>query len=215
MNRPNGPIVVGNLDSLDFGNGAGLLPAIVQHADTGSVLMLGYMNREALQATLSRRRLVFFSRSKGRLWEKGETTGHYLQLSDILADCDRDTLLVTAWPHGPTCHRGCETCFGEALPLQADRLTILRQLEQTIAERMRSRPKDSYTAGLFDRGVKYIAQKVGEEAVEVALAAVQGPDSELIAECADLVYHLLVLAKAREISLEQVLLELHRRHMES
>ncbi|TLY79958.1 MAG: bifunctional phosphoribosyl-AMP cyclohydrolase/phosphoribosyl-ATP diphosphatase HisIE [Gammaproteobacteria bacterium] len=201
-----------DLERLDFVKGEGLLPAIVQHAVSGAVLMLGYMNREALSETLTRRRVVFFSRSKQRLWEKGETSGHRLELAQIRADCDRDTLLVTAWPHGPACHLGTATCFGDEALTAAERLAFLAALEAIIAQRIAERPEGSYTARLFAEGPKRLAQKVGEEGLEVALAAAAETDDKLIAESADLLFHLLVLLKSRGLPLERVVAELQSRH---
>ena len=201
-----------DLARADFGKGAGLLPAIVQHADSGAVLMLGYMNREALAATLERRRVVFYSRSRARLWEKGEASGHALDLADIRLDCDADTLLVTAWPRGPACHEGTATCFGEERTTAAERLGFLAQLVQIIEQRIADLPEHSYTARLYSKGPKRIAQKVGEEGVEVALAGAGEADAALISESADLLFHLLVLLKSRNLSLEQVVAELEARH---
>ena len=201
-----------DLERLDFVKGEGLLPAIVQHAVSGAVLMLGYMNREALSETLTRRRVVFFSRSKQRLWEKGETSGHRLELAQIRADCDRDTLLVTAWPRGPACHLGTATCFGDEALTAAERLAFLAALEAIIAQRIAERPEGSYTARLFAEGPKRLAQKVGEEGLEVALAAAAETDDELIAESADLLFHLLVLLKSRGLPLERVVAALQSRH---
>jgi phosphoribosyl-AMP cyclohydrolase / phosphoribosyl-ATP pyrophosphohydrolase len=199
------PVDVG---TIDFSKGDGVVPAIVQDADTGAVLMLGYMNREALEATVSRGKVVFFSRSKLRLWEKGETSGHTLRLADIHLDCDRDALLVRAWPQGPTCHQGTPSCFGEDFAASEPHLSFLSTLERLIAERMTTRPEGSYTARLVEGGMPRIAQKVGEEALEVALAGVGGSKEEVIAESADLIYHLLVLLKARGLALGQVVAEL-------
>ena len=199
-------------DALAWSKGDGLLPAIVQDADTGSVLMLAYMNREALTETLARGRVVFFSRSRQQLWEKGETSGHTLELVDLVADCDHDTLLVTARPKGPTCHRNTTTCFGDGSALPADALRFLGRLESVIAQRLADQPEDSYTAKLFARGPKRMAQKVGEEGVEVALAATAGDDAELVSEAADLLYHLTLLLKAKGLSLSQVADELAARH---
>jgi phosphoribosyl-AMP cyclohydrolase / phosphoribosyl-ATP pyrophosphohydrolase len=201
-----------NLDTLNFEKGAGLLPAVVQHAESGAVLMLGYMNREALVAALSRRRVAFFSRSKARLWEKGETSGNFLELVQVRADCDRDALLVTAWPRGPVCHLGNGSCFGDA-PLKGEEWSgFLATLEQVISERMAKRPEGSYTAELLRSGWRRIAQKVGEEGLEAALAGAGGSDHEVIQEMADLLYHVLVMLKARGLSLEPVLKELRSRH---
>lgn len=197
-------------DTLDFDKGGGLIPAVVQHAETGGVLMLGYMNRDALIATLTRQQVVFLSRSKRRLWEKGESSGHFLELEEIRADCDRDTLLVRARPRGPVCHLGTESCFGE--DIDSGSLAFLRTLEDVIDDRVSQRPEGSYTAKLLSGGRTRIAQKVGEEAVEVALAAMAGTDQEVIDEAGDLFYHLLVLLKARGLKLEQVVSALRNRH---
>ena len=204
-----------DLDGLDFAKSGGLLPAIVQHADTGAVLMLGYMSREALQATLARRRVVFFSRSREKLWEKGETSGHALELEAVAPDCDGDALLVTARPRGPVCHLGAGSCFGELPLMAAVRIGFLGTLEEVIAERGATRPEGSYTAKLLASGRKRVAQKVGEEGLEVALAAAGGSDAEVIGEVSDLLYHVLVLLKARGIRLERVVAELRGRHAAS
>lgn len=202
-------LALADIASLDFDKAGGLLPAIVQHASSGAVLMLGYMNREALRETLTRRRVVFFSRSRQCLWEKGETSGHTLQLAGVRTDCDRDTLLVTAIPAGPVCHLGTPTCFGDGA---AGRLAFLDALEGVIAQRLADRPEGSYTSRLYAEGPRRIAQKVGEEGLEVALAAVAETDEKLIAESADLLYHLLLLLKSRGLRLEQVVAELQSRH---
>ena len=197
--------------SLDWQKGDGLLPAIVQDAQSGRVLMLGHMNEESLRRTLQTGRVVFFSRSRNELWTKGETSGHYLDVVQISADCDDDTLLVLADPVGPTCHKGTLSCFAEAAESATGRLAFLVSLEQTIAKRIAESPEGSYTARLYAAGVGRIAQKVGEEGVETALAAVSREDPELIGECADLLYHLLVLLKARNLSLDRVVQELGSR----
>jgi phosphoribosyl-ATP pyrophosphohydrolase/phosphoribosyl-AMP cyclohydrolase len=196
---------------LNFRKGNGLLPAVVQHAETGQVLMLGYMNRIALEVTLERGRAVFFSRSRNRLWEKGETSGHYLAVTDIRADCDSDALLVLARPEGHTCHTGSDSCFGDEPSLDPG-LTILGDLERVIAQRIRVRPAGSYTTSLLESGIRRIAQKVGEEGLEVALAAAGGSDEEVIDESSDLLYHVLVLLGARGLTLSRVLFELRARH---
>jgi phosphoribosyl-ATP pyrophosphohydrolase/phosphoribosyl-AMP cyclohydrolase len=212
LDHPGRVITLSDIDSLDFAKGDGLLPAVVQHAGTGAVLMLGYMNREALHETLTRRHVTFFSRSKQRLWEKGETSGHFLELEQVRADCDRDALLVTAWPHGPVCHVGTKTCFGDDPATAGERLAFLSTLETVIAGRAAEQPEGSYVARLFSQGPRRIAQKVGEEGVEVALAAVAEPDDKLIGESADLIFHLLVLLRQRGLSLERVVAELQARH---
>ena len=207
-----GPLGLGDVAGLDFAKGDGLLPAIVQHAETGAVLMLAYMNRDALRETLSRRRVVFFSRSKQRLWEKGETSGHSLDLVEVRTDCDSDTLLVTAVPRGPACHTGTATCFGDESLTTAEKLSFLSTLQGVIERRVAERPEGSYTARLFAQGPRKIAQKVGEEGLEVALAAVAETDDKVIAESADLLFHLLVLLKSRGVPLESVVAELASRH---
>jgi phosphoribosyl-ATP pyrophosphohydrolase/phosphoribosyl-AMP cyclohydrolase len=201
-----------DIDRIDWDKGDGLVPAIVQNAASGAVLMLGYMNREALRTTLDRRRATFFSRSKQRLWEKGETSGHFLDLVDIRLDCDADTLLVLVTPAGPACHRGTATCFGDEPGATAERLAFLGELEQVVAARIADSPEGSYTARLFASGLRRVAQKVGEEGLEVALAGAVEPDEQLVGESADLLYHLLVLLRSRELTLTAVVDELRKRH---
>lgn len=195
--------------NLAWAKGDGLLPAIVQDADDGRVLMLGYMNAEALEETRSSGRVTFYSRSKQRLWTKGESSGNHLALVDVIADCDRDTLLVLARPHGPTCHTGTDTCFGNN---RRPRVGFLASLEQTIQSRADSDPEQSYTAKLLSEGTQRCAQKVGEEGVEVALAAVAGEREELESEAADLLYHLLVCLHSAGSDLDSVVEVLLRRH---
>ncbi|MDZ7789087.1 MAG: bifunctional phosphoribosyl-AMP cyclohydrolase/phosphoribosyl-ATP diphosphatase HisIE [Xanthomonadales bacterium] len=195
--------------NLDWNKGDGLLPAIVQDADDGRVLMLGYMNAEALDATRDSGRVTFFSRSKQRLWTKGETSGNHLAFVQGFADCDRDTLLVLARPQGPTCHTGTDTCFGNTRP---PAVGFLAELERTIRARAGADPEESYTARLLAEGVKRCAQKVGEEGVEVALAAAAGERRELESEAADLLYHLLVCLQSAGSDLESVVDTLIRRH---
>ena len=197
------PEAIARLDwsRLDWDKGGGLLPAVVQDAATQRVLMLGYMSREALAATLRTQKVTFFSRSRQALWSKGETSGHVLDLVSVHADCDHDALLVLARPRGPTCHLGTTSCFGEAAALRAGKDDVLDALDAVIAQRERKRPADSYTTGLFERGVHHIAQKVGEEGVETALAGVAQDDDALLGESADLVYHVLVLLRARGLGL--------------
>jgi len=201
-----------NLDTLDFAKGDGLMPAVVQHAESHALLMLGYMNRDALVTTLAFRRVVFFSRSKGRLWEKGETSGHSLDLEEIRADCDRDALLVRARPRGPVCHTGSGSCFGEVSLDASDPVAFLQTLETVIDDRIAMRPEGSHTAKLLSKGWMRIAQKVGEEGLEAALAGAGGSDAQVIEEVADLLYHVLVLLRARGLSLERVSSELRARH---
>ena len=196
-------------ERLAWDKGDGLLPAVVQHAMDGRVLMLGYMNRAALVQTLAGGLVTFYSRSRQRLWTKGETSGHVLKLVSMHADCDADSLLVLADPVGPTCHRGTDSCFGDAA---APALAFLGRLDALIAARERERPADSYTTRLFEGGVRRIAQKVGEEGVETALAAVAEDDEALRGEAADLVYHLIVLLRARGLGLDAVAETLATRH---
>lgn len=198
--------------TLDWQKGAGLLPAIVQHADTGAVLMLGFMNREALQATLKERRVTFYSRTRGRLWTKGESSGNTITVEAVTPDCDRDTLLVLGRPHGPVCHTGAADCFHGQPPALATQLAFLHRLEGIIAARIADQPDTSYTAKLHAKGPSRIAQKVGEEGLEVALAAVGGDDPAVISESADLLYHLLLLLKSRDRTLLDVVRELESRH---
>lgn len=186
------------VDALAWEKQAGLLPAIVQDARSLRVLMLGYMDRAALQSTLASGRVTFFSRSRQRQWTKGESSGHFLEVVSIAADCDADTLLVMANPLGPTCHLGRASCFADA---PADPLS---ELDQLIEQRNRERPAGSYSTRLLEAGVRAVAQKVGEEAVETALAAVAQDDEALLGESADLLYHLVVLLHARGLSLAQV-----------
>lgn len=183
-----------------------LLPAIVQDATTHRVLMLGYMDRAALQATLATGRVTFFSRSKQRLWMKGESSGDILELVSLEADCDADTLLVQARPRGPTCHLGRRSCFPAAPG------GFLPELDALVARRERERPEGSYTSKLFESGARRIAQKVGEEGVETALAAVAQDDAALLGEAADLLFHLTVLLRARGLGLADAEAVLRDRH---
>ncbi len=192
---------------LDWEKQQGLLPAIVQDVHNGRVLMLGYMNREALEATLATEQVTFWSRSKQRLWTKGETSGNGLTLVSIETDCDRDSLLVTARPLGPTCHEGTTSCFKEAPS------NFLADLDLFIRDRELDRPPGSYTAELFALGTRGVAQKVGEEAVETALASVTQDDHALLGEAADLMYHLTVLLRSRRLSMNTVVEVLKARHL--
>ena len=197
-----------DIPALDWAKTDGLIPAIVQDATSGQVLMLGCMNEEALAKTLETGKVTFFSRSKGRLWTKGETSNNWLHLVDIATDCDSDALLVLARPDGPTCHRGTVSCFS---PLE-HKWNFLRSLEVLIEGRRNADPSTSYTAQLFARGTKRIAQKVGEEGVETALAATVKDKEELKNEAADLVYHLLVLLADANLELADVIDILRARH---
>jgi phosphoribosyl-ATP pyrophosphohydrolase/phosphoribosyl-AMP cyclohydrolase len=193
-------------ENLDWAKGDGLLPVIVQDAANLRVLMLGYMNTEALATTRASGFVTFYSRSKQRLWKKGETSGHVLELVSVEADCDNDTLLVLANPQGPTCHLQRASCFPNA---PGD---FLAELDTLVAQRERERPGGSYTTGLFEEGVRRIAQKVGEEGVETALAGVVQDDGALLGESADLLFHLTVLLRARGLSLHDVVQVLEQRH---
>ena len=186
----------------------GLVPAIVQDAETGRVLMLGFMNQEALDATRALGRVTFFSRSKGRLWTKGEESGNHLQFQDVLLDCDGDTLLIKATPQGPTCHTGADTCWGEE-NVSGD---FLSRLERVIASRQTEAPEGSYTARLLARGINKVAQKVGEEAVELVIEAKDDNKSLFLGEAADLMYHYLVLLRAKGYNLNEVIDVLKERH---
>lgn len=188
-----------------------LLPAIVQHAISGKVLMQGYMNPQALAHTLAHRQVTFFSRSKQRLWTKGESSGHILQLVSVDTDCDADSILILALPDGPTCHMGTETCWHDNRA-NSPQLAFLYDLEQVIQSREGADPASSYTASLFAKGVKRIAQKVGEEGVESALAAMAGDKDELANEAADLIFHLLVLLRSQQLTLNDVITVLQQRH---
>ncbi len=190
----------------------GMIPAIVQDSASGEVRMLGYMNRDALEATVKTGFVTFYSRSRGALWRKGETSGNTLALVGIALDCDRDALLVTATPNGPTCHNGTTSCFGDT---QAPGTGFIAELERALIDRAKADPATSYTARLLSEGVKRVAQKVGEEGVETALAGVAGDDAELASEAADLVYHLTLLLQARGLSWSPVIDELRRRHADS
>ena len=193
----------------DFAKGDGLLPAIVQHAQSGEVLMLGYMDEAALAKTRASGLVTFFSRSKQRLWTKGETSGDTLALVDIRLDCDADTFLVRAIPAGPTCHTGTSSCFGDDVK---PALGFLAELDALVASRHAERPDGSYTTKLFEGGIRRMAQKVGEEGVETALAAVAQDDDALIGEAADLVFHLMVVLRARGIGFDAVAAKLAARH---
>lgn len=200
------------LSQLDWSKGDGLLPVVVQHARTGQVLMMAFMNQAALEATQSLGRVTFYSRSKQRLWTKGESSGNFLRFINAAADCDNDAILVLAEPAGPTCHTGTNSCFGDETTTVAQRLAFLGELEHVIAQRIADKPEGSYTARIWAQGPTRMAQKVGEEGVEVALAAVTQEDERLIGESADLLYHLTLLLKSRDLSLAQVIAELEQRH---
>lgn len=201
--------------SIDWEKVAGLIPAIIQDNNSGQVLMLGYMNDEALAKTLATEHVTFWSRTKNRLWTKGETSGNVLHLKSIKLDCDQDTLLVQVDPMGPTCHLNTTSCFGNDNTTDTQpALVFLHQLEQILADRKGADPDSSYTASLYARGTKRISQKVGEEGVEVALAAASGDKAELVCESADLIYHLLVLLQDQNLTLEDVINKLKQRHQQ-
>lgn len=193
----------------DFIKQGGLVPAIIQHYLTGEVLMLGYMNEEAYQATRKTGWVHFYSRSRSRLWKKGEESGNTLLLIDLRTDCDADAILVRVVPRGPVCHTGTRTCF-------TDRTdgSFLFELVQIIRDRKNDHPKSSYTAKLFDKGVRKMAQKLGEEATETVIEAVRGNKGKLLEESADLLYHLLVLLEGSSCTLEEVIAVLAERHRE-
>ena len=210
------PAVFATNAALQFDPVTGLLPAVIQDADTGQVLMLGYVNAAAWEKTLQQGKVTFFSRSKGRLWTKGETSGNFLNVVSLHSDCDSDSVLIMVRPAGPTCHRGTTSCFEQPDQLQAPVAPVgfLADLERIIQQR-HDNPASapgSYTVSLFEKGLPKIAQKVGEEAVETVIDAVAGHRVTLPGEVADLLYHLLVLLVASGVPLEEVLIELQRRH---
>lgn len=197
------------IDKLNFAKLNGLVPAIVQDTVTRQVLMVGFMNREAVERTLRDRRVTFWSRTKGRLWQKGETSGNFLEVSSVQIDCDSDALLIRAIPAGPVCHTGSYTCFDEAKAAETE--SVLGGLEDIIHERRQQQSAESYTARLFQQGTPRIAQKVGEEAVEMVVAALQNDQTSLKEESADLLYHLLVLLQDRGLRLADVTAVLKKR----
>lgn len=202
------PIPPSIVQEVDFAKSDGLVPAIVQDSLTGRVLMLGYMNEEALEKTISSGLATFYSRSKARLWTKGESSGNTLQVSGIKLDCDQDTLLIRARPAGPTCHTGTDTCWAEDNRLEG----FLGQLEAVIQSRKGANPETSYTASLFARGINKVAQKVGEEAVELIIEAKDDDEVLFLNEAADLMYHYIVLLAAKGYELEDVMKVLAARH---
>ena len=204
--------------TIDFDKMGGLVPAIVQDADTRQVLMLGFMNREAYDKTVATGKVTFWSRTRQTLWTKGETSGNFLDLVSIANDCDNDTLLVKVHPHGPTCHTGTDTCWGEEnKPCGAeldkqDSLRFVSELQDFIEKRKAEMPEGSYTTRLFRDGIAKISQKVGEEALETVIEAISGPDEKLVYEAGDMIYHLLVMLTARGLRIEDIADELRRRH---
>ena len=197
------------LDKIDFSKYSdGLVPAIVQDIESGKVLMLGFMNAAAIETTLSTKKVTFFSRSKNRLWTKGEESGHFLNYKDMLLDCDADSLLVKAVPVGPTCHTGSDTCFGE----ENNSAHFLPYLETVIASRKNDSPDSSYVASLFSKGINKIAQKVGEEAVDLVIESKDDNDLLFLNEASDLLFHYLILLQAKGYSLQDVIEILKNRH---
>ena len=195
---------------IDFEKMGGLVPAIIQDAKTKTVLMLGYMNKEAYDKTTKTGKVTFFSRSRQCLWTKGETSGNFLELVDIMVDCDNDTLLVKVNPTGPTCHKGTDTCWGEKN--EANPLLFLTFLQDFINIRHEEMPEGSYTTSLFKDGVNRMAQKVGEEAVETVIEATNGTEDRLIYEASDLIYHLIVLLTSKGLRIDDLARELKKRH---
>lgn len=196
-----------NISQLDFSKSE-LMPAIVQDAHTGQILMQGFCNAEAVEKSLEIGKVTFYSRSKQRLWTKGESSENYLELVSVHTDCDQDSLLFMALPKGPTCHLGTQSCFGDASP----DLSFLGTLNKVIAQRKHDDPKESYTASLFAKELSRSCQKVGEEGVEVALAAMKNDNEELLNESADLLYHLLVLLQRQNLDISEVVTTLKARH---
>ena len=195
---------------VDFEKGGGLVPAIIQDAVTKNVLMLGYMNQEALDKTKETGLVTFFSRSRQKFWTKGETSGNYLKLVDMKIDCDNDTLLVKAIPAGPVCHKGTDTCWGETN--ESSPLTFLTQLQDFIEKRHEEMPEGSYTTSLFRDGLNRMAQKVGEEALELVIEATNGSNERMVYEGADMLYHLIVLLTSKGLRIEDLASELRERH---
>ena len=196
--------------NIDFEKCGGLVPAIIQDADTKTVLMLGYMNEEAYEKTLSTGLVTFYSRSRQCLWTKGETSNNFLHLVDIKVDCDNDTLLVKVHPDGPTCHKGTDTCWGEEN--EASPLLFLSELSNFIEKRHQELPEGSYTTSLFRDGLNRMAQKVGEEALELVIEATNGTNERLVYEGSDMLYHLIVLLTHKGLRIEDMAAELRERH---
>ncbi len=197
------------MSELDFQKLNGLIPAIIQDAETKNVLMLGFMNEEALRRTEETGKVTFFSRTKNRLWTKGEESGHFLNVVSIASDCDNDTLLIKVHPVGPTCHTGADTCFGTS---NGQGIEFLSYLQDFIERRHDEMPEGSYTTHLFKKGLNRMAQKVGEEAVETVIEATNGTDDRLIYEASDLLYHLIVLLTSKGHRIEELAVELANRH---
>lgn len=198
------------MKQIDFNKMDGLVPAIIQDASTKNVLMLGFMNEEAYQKTLELKRVTFFSRTKKRLWTKGEESGNFLNVVDIKLDCDNDTLLILVNPGGPVCHKGTDTCWGEKN--EANPLLFLSELQDFIETRYKEMPEGSYTTSLFKDGINRMAQKVGEEALEAVIEACNGTNERLVYEGSDLFYHLVVLLTSKGLRIEDIARELEQRH---
>ena len=200
--------------TIDFEKMGGLVPAIIQDADTRNVLMLGFMNEEAYKKTLETGKVTFWSRTRQTLWTKGETSGHFLNLVSMDIDCDNDTLLVKVHPIGPTCHKGTDTCWGEEnKPIEnSNPLLFLSELQDFIEKRHQEMPEGSYTTKLFRDGVNKMAQKVGEEALETVIEATNGTSEHLVYEASDMLYHLIVQLTSKGLRIENLAEELHRRH---
>lgn len=200
--------------TIDFDKMGGLVPAIIQDVETRNVLMLGFMNEEAYEKTLQTGKVTFWSRTRQTLWTKGETSGNFLQLVSMAVDCDNDTLLVKVIPHGPTCHTGTDTCWGEEnTPVSpANSLQFLSELQDFIEKRHEEMPEGSYTTRLFRDGVNKMAQKVGEEALETVIEATNGTNEKLVYEASDMLYHLLVLLTSKGLRIEDIANELQKRH---
>ena len=197
-------------NDIDFDKMNGLVPAIIQDAVTGKVLMLGFMNKEAYEKTLSTKLVTFWSRTRQCLWTKGETSGNYLHLVSLKEDCDHDTLLIEVHPDGPVCHLGTDTCWAEQN--EVNPISFLIELQDFISKRHEEMPEGSYTTSLFRKGVNKMAQKVGEEAVETVIEATNGTNEQLIYESSDLLYHLIVVLTSKGLRLEDVAAELAKRH---
>jgi phosphoribosyl-ATP pyrophosphohydrolase/phosphoribosyl-AMP cyclohydrolase len=195
-------------EKINFGKLNGLVPAIILDQASNQILMLGFMNEESFDKTISSKRVTFFSRSKNRLWTKGETSGNFLNLVDIIMDCDNDSLLIYVIPEGPVCHTGTFSCFG----IERTNIAFLNQLNKLIKDRKKELPENSYTTKLFREGADRIVQKVGEEAIETVIAAKNRDKNEIINEVSDLIYHLLVMLVDQEIELEAIVEKLVERH---
>lgn len=199
-----------NIAEIDFEKQGGLIPAVVQDVQTSKVLMVGFMNKEALEKTVAEGKVTFFSRTKNRLWTKGETSNNFLMVKNIIVDCDKDTVLIKAEPVGPVCHTGADTCFNE--PNKVDNTLFINQLKEVVKQRKAASPESSYTSSLFHKGINKVAQKVGEEAVELVIEAKDDNKELFLGEAADLLFHYLVLLEAKNYTLDEVLEVLKARH---